>query len=191
MAKRVSTKKSTRKTRRSKKSGKPSGLVSLKSKRPPNPKNDGSGRRLGISDARLERALRVYADTKDIKAAARSIRVKLDRLRRAVKRRFPAKKHVTLWVGVRRLPRKMPIFSGGRQLAITVGSKSASLIARYMSAVSQFLRTNDPKYLAEFEGGSVRNVRGKVHPFETDPNALYRLSSAGAEPFEDIYRIVI
>jgi hypothetical protein len=60
-----------------------------------------------------------------------------------------------------------------------------------MSAVRQFLQTNDPKYLTKFKGLSVRDVRGKIHTFETDPNTLYRLSSASGEPFEEIYRIVI
>ncbi|MGA8611668.1 MAG: hypothetical protein WB760_08090 [Xanthobacteraceae bacterium] len=60
-----------------------------------------------------------------------------------------------------------------------------------MSAVGQFLKTNDPKFLAEFKGTSVKDASGKVHQFEADPNTLYRLSSAGGEPFEEIYRIVI
>ena len=85
----------------------------------------------------------------------------------------------------------MPIFSGGKQLAITVRTRSASLIGRYMSAVRQFLRTNDPKYLADFKGRRVKDVKGKVYEFETAPNVLYRLSSAGGEPFEEIYRIVL
>jgi hypothetical protein len=85
----------------------------------------------------------------------------------------------------------MPIFSGGKSLAITVTSKSASLIGRYMSAVGQFLKTNNPEFLAEFKDRSVKDASGKLHQFETNPNALYRLASAGGEPFEDIYRIVI
>jgi hypothetical protein len=148
-------------------------------------------RRPGVSDARLERGLRVLAETKDINTAARSIRVSAERFKRAAKRKAAIQKRRGFWTIVRRLPRKMPIFSGGRQLAVTVRSNSASLIGRYMLAVRQFLRSNDPKFLDEFKGRSVKDVRGKAHPFETDPNTLYRLSSAGNEPFEDIYRIVI
>jgi hypothetical protein len=148
-------------------------------------------RRPGVSDARLERGLQVLAETKDIKTAARSIRVSAERFERAAKRKAAIQKRKGFWTVVRRLPRKMPIFSGGRQLAITVKSNSASLIGRYMLAVRQFLRSNDPNFLDEFKGRSVKDTRGKVYPFETDPNVLYRLSSAGNEPFEDIYRIVI
>jgi hypothetical protein len=148
-------------------------------------------RRPGISDRRLERALRVYSRTKDIKAAARSIRVSEARLKRAALRKVASRKERRTLAVVRRLPRKMPVFTHGKLVAATVRSRSASLIGRYMSAVAQFLKTNDPKFLAEFKGRSVKDVNGKVHEFETSPNVLYRLSSAGNEPFEDIYRIVI
>lgn len=148
-------------------------------------------RRSAISDARLERALRVLGETGDVGIAARSIRVPTDRFKRAAKRKNAIRWQNRNWIVARRLPRKMPIYTAGRQVAITVNSKSASLIARYMSAVGQFLQTNDPKYLAEFKDRSVKDARGRVHMFETDPNTLYRLSSAGGEPFEEMYRIVI
>jgi hypothetical protein len=60
-----------------------------------------------------------------------------------------------------------------------------------MSAVSQFLRTNSPIGLREFDGVSVTDVSGKTHTFETRPNALYRLASAHDQSFEHIYRIVV
>ena len=60
-----------------------------------------------------------------------------------------------------------------------------------MSAVSHFLRTNNPAGLREFEGASVTDVSGRTHPFETRPNALYRLASAHDQSFEHIYRIVV
>ena len=147
--------------------------------------------RSSISDARIERALRVYSDTKDLTAAARSIHVSPKRFRRALEKRFKTKSQARLWAASRRLPRTMPIFSGGKHLAITVRARSASLIGEYMSAVGQFLRTNDQKVLAEFNGRGVKDTNGKIHPFETNPNMLYRLSSASGEPFEEIYRIVV
>ncbi len=162
-------------------------------KRKPNSQRDSRrvAKSRGISDARLESGLRVLSETKDIEAAARSIRVSVERFKRAAKRLSAIRKQDRNWIVVRRLRRKMPMFTGGRQLAITVNSKSASLVGRYMSAVRQFLHSNDPKYLAEFRSRTVKDVRGKTFQFETDPNALYRLSSAGGGPFEEIYRIVL
>lgn len=148
-------------------------------------------RRLVISDARLARGLRVLSETKDIKAAARAIHVSVDRFKDAARRKRAIRKLTDRWTLAKRLPRRMPIFAGNRQIAISVRSRAASLIGRYMAAVRNFLRTNDPKFLVDFKDVSVRDVRGKPHKFQTDPNVLYRLSSAGGEPFEEMYRIRI
>ena len=127
-------------------------------------------RRPGVlSDVRLERALRVLNETKDLKTAARSIRISAGRFVRAANRKGAIRRQGGNWIVARRLFRKTPVFSGGRQLAITVRSNSVSLIGRYMSAVGRFLQTNDPKFLADFKGRSVKDVRGKVFPFETNP----------------------
>ena len=86
----------------------------------------------------------------------------------------------------------MLLFSDGKNLRVVVGDfTSASKIGRFMSAVSHFLRTNRPAALREFEGESITGVSGTTHPFETRPNALYRLASAHDQSFEHIYRIVV
>jgi hypothetical protein len=185
--------------KRIKKRGGSKKLSRVRSAKPPNRRRRSSpkakitqkGRHRNISDARLERGLRVLSETKDIKAAARSIHVSVERFARAARNKKAIRKLPDRWSVPRSVRRRVPVFSNGRALAITVRGRSASSVGRYMSAVSQFLRTNDPKYLAEFKGLSVRDVRGKIHKFETDPNTLYRLASGAGEPFEDIYRIVI
>jgi hypothetical protein len=86
----------------------------------------------------------------------------------------------------------MLLFSDGKAVPVVVGDFApASKVGRFMSAVSAFLRTNNPTGLREFEGASVADVSGKIHVFETRPNALYRLASAHDQSFEHIYRIVI
>ena len=86
----------------------------------------------------------------------------------------------------------MLLFSGGREVAITVrGIKAASLVGSYMATVRQFLRTNKPDVLTQFVIRSVKDTAGKIYPFETNPNAIYRLASAGDQAFEQIYRIVV
>jgi hypothetical protein len=60
-----------------------------------------------------------------------------------------------------------------------------------MSAAGRFLETNKRELLAPFVGVSVKDIAGKEHPFETRPNVLYRLTAAGGESFEQIYRIVV
>lgn len=65
-----------------------------------------------------------------------------------------------------------------------------SLNGEHLSAVGRFLETNDIEFLRPFEGLAVRDAKGKAHPLETDPNALYRLAASGSELFHEIYRLV-
>ena len=148
-------------------------------------------RRPAISDAKLERGLRVLNETDDPKAAAHAIRVSPEKFKRAAKRKNAIRKRKGRWMVAARLPRRIAIFTDGKQLAITVRSKTASLIGRYNSAVGQFLRTNNPDVLAEFAGRVVKDIHGKSYPLTTEPNVLYRLSSTGAESFTEIYRLVL
>jgi hypothetical protein len=59
-----------------------------------------------------------------------------------------------------------------------------------MAAVKEFLRTNDASNLDPFKGEWVTDVNGRDYPFETHPNALYRLHASGIPPFEEVYRLV-
>lgn len=149
-------------------------------------------RSAGISDARLERALRFVGEHGDLALAARSIRVKPERLRRIALKRKLIRKSGGKWIVAGSLSRRMLLFSDGRELIVTTRSlKSASLIGRYMTAVRNFLRSNDPSGLVEFSDASIKDTAGKIHPFEINPNVLYQLALAGGEQFEDIYRIII
>jgi len=64
------------------------------------------------------------------------------------------------------------------------GSKQASLLGRYMSAVGYFLRTGNAKRLKEFEG---RSIAG--HLLITDPETLTSLAQAGALQLDEIYAL--
>lgn len=87
--------------------------------------------------------------------------------------------------------RKMPIYSDGRHVVITVhNGTTASLIGSYMRAVRMFFETEDLSQLDSFRDKSVRDVNGKRYVFETRPNVLFRLDAAGIEPFDLHYQIV-
>ena len=60
-----------------------------------------------------------------------------------------------------------------------------------MSAVGEFLRTNDRPGFETSKARSVTDLSGNARLFETRPNALYRIVSAHDQSFEHIYRIVI
>jgi hypothetical protein len=145
-----------------------------------------------LEDHRLQLALKVLRQEKSLTAAAREAKVSPERLRRYATEKSIIERRGRLWIVRRELPRRMLLFSDGRAVQVVVGDfASASKVGRFMSAVSAFLRTNNPAGLREFEGVSVTDISGKTYPFETRPNALYRIASAHDQSFEHIYRIVI
>jgi hypothetical protein len=74
---------------------------------------------------------------------------------------------------------------------MTVGGfDQASLWGHYVNDVGDFLRSNEIELLAPYRGQGVRTDKGRLIPFETDPNALHRLASAGLPAFHEVYEIV-
>ncbi|WP_298161779.1 hypothetical protein [Acidocella sp.] len=143
-------------------------------------------------DRRLEDGFRALRDGQTLTASAKSVRVSPERLRRYVAETGMAERKGNRWIiGPDVRPRIMQMFSNGEAVKITVDPDEARLVGAYHSAVGRFLNTNDPDFLGLFDGQSVTDITGKSYPFETDPNALYRLSETGSESFEDVYRIVV
>lgn len=145
-----------------------------------------------IGDAALQLSLRELRAGKTLTEAARLIHVSPERLRNQAKAQGAIRRKGRRWVVRDSLPRRMLIYTGGTAIPITVGKmRQASSVGRYMAAVSKFLRTNDLASLKPFIGKSVTDIDGKKHPFETNPNTLYRISASGTESFEQVYRIII
>ncbi|PLS82774.1 MAG: hypothetical protein CYG60_23540 [Actinobacteria bacterium] len=143
-------------------------------------------------DRRLEEGLKEMRRGKSLKAAAKSAHVAPERLRKYAAQTGVVQKERSRWVVKNdRRSRELQIFSGGRALTIVVpGYAEAELIGRYMSAVGEFLRTNNASNLRPFVGEQVADVNGRTYLLETRPNLLYRLHALGVEPFEQVYRIV-
>jgi hypothetical protein len=145
-----------------------------------------------LNEKRLQRGLRVLQELKDLFSAAQAAGVSPKEFAKAALAKGAIRKQGNRWIVRGGLPRRMLLFSGGREVAITVrGIKAASLIGGFMGAVGRFARNNDPEVLSPFVGRSVKDIAGKSHVFETNPNALYRLLSAGDQPFEQIYKIIV
>jgi len=143
-------------------------------------------------DAGLEEALKLLRRTNNQSQAAREAGVSVERFRRFVKSHGLANYGGRSWSFSDNRPRDVPIYSDGRALTVTVpGFDAASMAGAYQNAVGEFLDTNNTDHLAPFEGESLTDVRGKTHPFETDPNTLYQLALSGQDGFEQVYRISI
>src|SRR5262249_7899550 len=145
-----------------------------------------------LEDDRLQLALRVLRQEKSLTAAAKAAQVSPERLKHVAAAKGAIEKQKRRWVVNPDLPRRMLLYSRGSESAITVGDfQSASRVGAYMSAVAKFTNTNERNWLVPFDGQSVTDISGKHHPFETNPNTLYRLTTAGGEIFEQVYRIVV
>jgi hypothetical protein len=140
----------------------------------------------------LQLTFRVLRQEKNLSAAAKAAKLSPERLRHLATERKLLERKGRRYVVRRDLPRRMLLFSAGRERTIVVGDfDAASKVGRYMSAVGKFLRTNKPEVLGEFVGENVKDIFGKTHDFETRANTLYRIGSPSDRSFEQIYRIVI
>lgn len=140
----------------------------------------------------LEAGLREIKGGQSLTAAAREIRVSPERLRRYVVQSGIAQKQGQRWkLGTDTRRRVMLFYSEGEPIIATVGLPEAEEIGRYMAAVGEFLGSNDPTFLVPFDGKGILDAAGNYHPFETNPNELYRLVETGSSTFEDVYRVIM
>lgn len=142
-------------------------------------------------DARLESALTRLRRGASLTEAAKSSRVSRERFRRFLADNALATRRGRRWLVEDDRPRRVPILSRGESRTVTVrGFSDASLAGAYANDVGRFLRSNNIDHLAPHRGVGVKDVGGKFHPFETDPNVVYRLASADLPAFHEIYEIV-
>ena len=80
----------------------------------------------------------------------------------------------------------VPTHDGTRDIAIR-GSRRASLLGEYWSAVHKYLQTGDASGLKKFRGQKTWDINGEQIPFITDSAELKRLGSAGVFSFESMY----
>jgi hypothetical protein len=145
-----------------------------------------------VADDRLEQALRALRQTGNRAAAAKSVGVAPERLRRFLRENVQIEgRGRTLKISDTRI-REMPVISGGKVALMRLrGFDQSSLNGAYLNAVKEFLETNDIDVLAPFAGRSVIDARGVSHPLEIRPNTLRRLAHAGDELFHEIYRLIL
>ncbi len=155
------------------------------------PASNRGGKR-SLEEHKFQIALRLIRQGQPLTEAARQTHTSPETLKSRLIESGAVEKRGRTWRVKNALPRRVLIFSGGREHVITVGDfKTASLVGKYMSGVGWFLTTNDTAHLKPFAKKSVTDINGKSFPLETRPNVLYRLSHAGGNSFEQVYRIVV
>lgn len=142
------------------------------------------------SDDGLEAALKLLRKIGNQGRAAKEAGVSAERLRRFLRENSLAERRGRRWQITDSRSRRMTVISAGEAREITLSDfDQASLNGKHLAAVGAFLRTNDIDLLRPFDSQSVIDAKGKAHPLETDPNALYRLAHAGSEVFHEVYRL--
>lgn len=143
-------------------------------------------------DALLEDGVKFIRNGGSLTQAAKAIQTTPERLRNYLIAQGVGLKDAGRWkIGLDSRPRRLPLFSEGKELVITVrGYDPARQVGLYMHAVRQFLDTNDPAPLEQFRGQAVVDITGHRYLFETDENTLYKLHTISDSTFESIYRIV-
>lgn len=144
------------------------------------------------ADDRLETALRMLRQTGDRSAAAKSVNIAPERLRRFLRENVQIEGRGRALKITDNRPRDMTVISHGMADVLRLRDfDQASLNGRHLAAVKEFIGTNDRELLLPFEGRAVIDAKGKAHALETDPNALHRIAAQGDEVFHEIYHLVL
>jgi hypothetical protein len=136
----------------------------------------------------LEDALKLMKKGVSQKEAAKQARVSAETLRRFQKANTTSHRNGRRWTISDARPVPVWMATRGKMRSVTVSHDAASDISRHWIAINHFLETNSPTHLAAFVGKGLRDSKDVFHPFETRPNVLRKLDSAGELSFIDIYR---
>jgi hypothetical protein len=141
-------------------------------------------------DPWLEVAVRQMNRGDSLAITARLVGIPTKTLRQQLQRGGFLKRKGNRWIVKDDRPRRIVIFTGGRARKITVaGFAEASFAAGHYHASGEFVRTNKLKVLKPFKGKTVKDLKGRLHTLETDPNALHQIASMDSPPFHEIYEI--
>ena len=136
----------------------------------------------------LEQALKLMKQGASQRDAAKRVGVSTERLRRFAAENTEAKRQGRLWIILDRRLVTVLMATRGKMRDVTLTHDASSDIGRHWAAINRFLEAQDLSYLSPFVGLGLRDVKGRFHPFETRPNILRKLDSAGELSFIDIYR---
>ena len=148
------------------------------------------GPRLAAGKGPFELAVRKIARGSYLRTAAREFGLREETLRRYLKENVQAERKGRKWVITDNRPRQFPVYSEGAIAHPWLTPAEATRASDYMRAVNRFLFTGRRKVLRPFEDAGVTDIKGRLHPFETDPDALYELDAAGELSFPELYKII-
>lgn len=147
--------------------------------------------RLPRSSNEIEASIRLMQRGANLRTAAREAGTSDRALRRFLTLRNMASRKGRVWRIHDPRVRRVPIISQGELKRIFVqGYPPAAKAGRAFDLQGRFLVDQDEALLAPLIGDGLTDIRGVFHPFETTPNALYRLLQAEEPYFPEHYQII-
>lgn len=147
--------------------------------------------RLPPSTEPIEAAIKLMRDGESLRSAAKAARVSERALRRFLTLRNMASRKGRVWRIHDPRVRRVPIISQGALKRIFVqGYPPTAKAGRAFGLQGRFLVDQDEALLAPLIRDGLTDIKGVFHPFETNPNALYRLAQAEEPYFPEIYQII-
>ncbi len=148
----------------------------------PTPSREAYTRSLHALSKMRSQGLSLYAAAKEVAVDPRTVvRWAKPALRKQKSGRYVAKRSDQM-LRVLLLPSE----AGAKEVAVR-GSRAASEVAKYWTAVHEYLSTGDSSGLASFDGETVPLATGSTAAFLTDLESLEVLGSAGVLSFESLY----
>lgn len=133
-------------------------------------------------------ALNLIRHGTSLKKASKTVRVSVPTIKKYVGSALQIKNNRTIARQSDNLLRKMAIYENGNKVFVQVrGKKKAGTIGKYHSAISRI--PNEPSVLVPFQEITIRDNKGRIHRFETNPEKIDEILKRIEEPeFFDIYR---
>jgi hypothetical protein len=145
--------------------------------------------RANASDARLKDAVARIRSGDTLTGTAKAFHLSRERLRQAISAQGDYVRRGGRYRFIPRRRNELPLYSEGQSIRVVVDDGNASKLGAYMAAVRMFLRSQKLDLLTPFAGVGVTDIKGDFHPFETDPEELYRLDTKGRAVFHQIYQL--
>lgn len=143
-----------------------------------------------LHDPRIAQAVAKLFRGKSLSESATESGVSPERLRKVVKDYRLATRRKGKWkVSLKNLAWEVMLFTRGRSEQVQFNNpEQVSRAMSFMASVRHFKDTQDISVLERFRGESVCDLHGTIHPFETRPNLLYRLSFSISERPDKFYK---
>lgn len=124
-----------------------------------------------------------------MKKASDVTRTSVHAIKKYIGSALRVKNHRTIARKTDSLLRQMSIYENGKEVFIQVrGTRKASLIGKYHSAIGR-LKENDKSLLLSFRETTIKDIKGKIHRFDSNPDKILEILEKMEEfEFFNIYR---